>query len=178
MDVPAGSDLLPRRDQPLMDGVELIGARGDHAAFDRLFEPGPLKDGGFEQRSRRIRIVFEQLGRTFAVECQVEPAVEAAVVPLPALRDQAPERFGNLQAAQISFVADRAAGKLQAHRVDLAGRRLDAALDLVEREAVIGALVPIAVAVDGVEDEAALRCGFPPVVALQTGDALHIISCA
>ncbi|MGY3123787.1 hypothetical protein ACVWXQ_007724 [Bradyrhizobium sp. S3.14.4] len=113
-----------------------------------------------------------------SVELQIEPAIEAAVVALPALGDQAPECLRNLQASQIALVTDHAAGKLDAHRVDLGCRRLDAALDLVEREGVIGALVPIAFAVDGVEGEAALFGGLPPVVALGADDASHVISCA
>ncbi len=60
--LPRGN-LLPRRDQPLVDGVVLVGTRGDDAAFDRLFEPGPLEHRRLEQRGRRVRIVFEQLRR-------------------------------------------------------------------------------------------------------------------
>ena len=49
----------------------------------------------------------------------------------------------------------------------------DLALDLVEREGIIGALVPVTLAVDGVKAEAGLLRGQPPVVALGAGDALH-----
>src|SRR5262249_27344416 len=96
MQMTARADCLPRVDQPLMDGVELVGAGRDDAPFDRLFEPGPLKHRGLEDRGRRIRIVFEQFCRRLAVELQIEPAVEAAVVTLPALGYQVPERFRNL----------------------------------------------------------------------------------
>ena len=51
------------------------------------------------------------------------------------------------------FVVDRAADQFETHRLDLAGRRLDPPLDLVERKRVIGALVPIAFAVEGVKVE-------------------------
>lgn len=170
----AGTDSLPRRDQPLVDRVELVGARGDDAPPDRLLEPGPLKHRRLKDRGRCIRIVFEQFRRTVAVEFQVEPAIEAAVVALPAFRNQVPKRVWNLEPPQMAFVADHATGELQAHRIDLAGRRFDGALDLVERERIIGALVPIALAVDGVEGEAALLGGLLPVVALGTHDALHV----
>ena len=57
--------------------------------------------------------------------------------------------------------------------MDLAGRRFDLALDLVEREGVIGPLVPIALAVGGMEVESGgFGCRLP-VVALGTGDASH-----
>ena len=106
-------------------------------------------------------------------EAQVQPAVEAAVVAVPALRDQRPERFRQFQPAQIVFVVDGAADQFEAHRVDLGGRRLDVAFDLVEREGVVGALVPIAFAVDGVKIEAGAFGGRNPVVAFRTDDALH-----
>lgn len=116
--------------------------------------------------------------RSIAFELQVEPAVEAAVVSLPAFSDQVPKRFRNLEPPQMAFVADHATGELQAHRIDLAGRRFDRALDLVERERIIGALVPITLAVDGVEGEAALLGGLLPVVAFGTNDALHVSAAA
>ena len=71
------------------------------------------------------------------------------------------------------LVVDRAAGKFEAHRVDFAGRRLDLAFDFVQREGVIGALVPIALAVDGVKIKPGAFGGRAPVVALGAGDALH-----
>ena len=106
-------------------------------------------------------------------KAEIEPAVEAALVVMPALRDQRPERFRYLQAAQDAFIADRAAGKFEAHRVDFAGRPFDLAFDLVQREGVIGALVPIALAIDGVKIEPGAFGGRAPIVALGTDDALH-----
>jgi hypothetical protein len=65
------------------------------------------------------------------------------------------------------------ADQFEAHRVDLAGRLLDLAFDLVEREGVLGPLVPIAFAVDGVKIEPVALGGRAPVVAFRTDDALH-----
>src|SRR5262245_11001305 len=81
--------------------------------------------------------------------------------------------FRDLQPLQIFLVIDRLTHQLEAHRVDLGGRRLDLALDFLQREGVIGALVPIAFAVDGVEIESRAFRGGAPVVALGAGDALH-----
>jgi hypothetical protein len=58
-------------------------------------------------------------------------------------------------------------------RLDLAGGRFDAALDLVEGESVIGALVPIAFAVDRVKIESGGFRGQSPVIALGTVDPPH-----
>ena len=88
------------------------------------------------------------------VEGKIEPAIEARFIVVPARRDQGPEGLGNLKPAQIAFVVDHVVDEFEAHGVDLAGRYLDLALDLVQRKRVIGALVPIAFVIDGVEIEA------------------------
>ena len=150
------AEFLPGVDQALMDRIELVGALRDDVALDRLFEPGPLKDRGFENRGRRIRVVLQQFRRAPAVVAEVQPAVEAGVAAAPALGQQRPEGFGYFQPAQIFFVVDRAADQFEAHRVDLAGGRLDPPFDLVQRERVIGPFVPIAFAVDGVKVNPAL----------------------
>ena len=166
-------EFLPGIDQALVDRIELVGALRDDVALDRLFEPGPLKDRRFENRGRRIRVVLQQFRRAPAVIAEVEAAVEAGIVAVPALGQQRPERFGYLQPAQIFFIADRAADQFEAHRVDLAGGRLDPPFDLVQREGVIGAFVPIAFAVQGVKIEADELRGRTPVVAFGADDALH-----
>ena len=91
----------------------------------------------------------------------------------PAFGHQRPERFGYFQPAQIFFIPDRAADQFEAHRLDLAGGRLDPPFDLVQRERVIGPFVPIALAVDGVKGKADAFGGGAPVVAFGAGDALH-----
>src|SRR5215216_5151782 len=173
MQMMRAAEFFPRLDQPFMDRIELVGAPGDDVALDRLFEPGPLKYRGFEDRSRRIRVVFEQLCRISAVERKIKPAVEARFIIVPARRDQRPEGLRNFQPAQIVFVVDRVAYEFEAHGVDFAGRSLDLPLDCLQRERVIGALVPIAFAVDGVEAEARAFGGRAPVVAFGADDALH-----
>src|SRR5262249_8228485 len=104
---------------------------------------------------------------------KVEPSIEARVAALPARRDQRPVALGNAQALEHFAVVDRARNELAAHPVELCGRPLDVALDLVERERIVGALVPIALAVDRVKQEAlGFRLG-APIGALLTGNALH-----
>ena len=156
-----------------MDRIELVGMGGNDAPLDRLLEPRPLKHRRLEDRGRRIRIVFQQFCRSPPVETEVEPAVEAGLVAVPAFADQRPEGFRNLQSAQNFLVVDRAGDEFEAHRVDLAGRRLDLIFDLLQRERIAGALIPIAFAVDGVK----IKTGFvrrdAPVLALGAGKALH-----
>ncbi len=156
-----------------MDRIELVGAGGNDLPLDRLLEPGPLKHRGFEDRGRRIRVVFEQLGRAASVETEIEPAIEAEIVAMPAFRDQWPERLRYFQSLQIFFIVDRTADQFEAHRVDVGGRRFDLLLDLFQRERVISALVPVAFAVDGMKIESAgVRSG-APVVSLGANDATH-----
>ena len=57
------------------------------------------------------------------VEAEVDPAVEAGLVAVPAFRDQRPEGFRDLQAAQIFLVVDRAGDEFDAHGVYLGGRQ-------------------------------------------------------
>ena len=167
------AEFFPGLDQPFMDRIELVGALGNDVALDRLLEPGPLKHRRLEDRGRRVRVVFQQFCRALAVKGQIEPAIEAGFVLAPAFRDQRPERLRYLQPAQIFFIGDRAADEFETHRIDLGGRRLDLVLDLAQREGVVGALVPIAFAVDGVEIEAGAFRGRAPVVAFGADDALH-----
>jgi hypothetical protein len=167
------AELLPAFDQPLVDGVVLIGAAGKDAPLDGLLEPCPLKHRGLEDRGRGIGIVFQQLRRPLSAEAEVEPAIEAALVALPALGEQRPEASRNLQPRQNPFVAERALDQLEAHRLDLRRRLLDVDLDLLQRERVVGTFVPVAFAVDLAEIEATIGRRLSPVVALGTGDPLH-----
>ena len=169
-------EFLPGLDQAFMDRVELVGALRDDVAFDRLFEPGPLKHRRLEDRGRGVRVVFQQFRRTAAVEAEIQPAIEAGVVAVPALGNQRPEGFRYLQPAQIFFVVDGAADQFEAHRVDFAGRLLDLAFDLLQRERVIGPFVPIAFAVDGVKIESGALGGRAPVIAFGADDTLHEVA--
>ena len=92
MEVMRAAELFPGIDQPLMDRVDLIGALRNDVSFDRLFEPGPLEHRRLENRGRGVRVILQQLRRIAAVETQVEPAIEAAIVAVPALRDYWPVR--------------------------------------------------------------------------------------
>ena len=173
MKVGSLAELFPRLDQPFVDRIELIGMARNDLPFDRLLEPGPLEHRRLEDRGRRIRVVFEEFRRTASVEAEIEPAIEAALVAVPAFGDQRPDRLRYLQPAQPEFVVDRAPHQFEAHRVDFAGRRLDLPFDLLERERIVGAFVPIALAVDGVKIESGWLGGGAPVVAFRAGDALH-----
>ena len=82
--------LSPRLDQALVDRIELVGGCGNDLPFDRLFQPGPLEHRGFEDRGRGVGIVFQKFRRPMAVETKVEPAIEAELIVVPAVRYQRP----------------------------------------------------------------------------------------
>jgi hypothetical protein len=64
-----GLELLPGRNQPFVDAVELV------AFPEKLLEPLPLDDALFVEGGRRVGVLLEKLGRGGAVETQIEPAV-------------------------------------------------------------------------------------------------------
>src|ERR1700733_6416109 len=165
--------LFPRLDQALMQRVELVGACLKETPLDPLFEPGPLKHRGLEDRGRRIGVIFEKFCVPAAGIAEVEPAIEAAIVAAPGVADQWPERLGYPQSPQMPLVFDHRTAEFAAHRVDFAGRRLDPVFDFGERKGVKGALVPVAPAVDGMKIEAAGFGRRLPVIALSAGDPLH-----
>jgi hypothetical protein len=173
MKMPGVGEFLPGVDQAFMDRIELVGALRDDVALDRLFEPGPLKDRGFENRGRGVGVILQQFRRIAAVEAEIQPAVEAGIVAVPAFGNQRPECFGYSQAAQIMFVVDRMADQFETHRVDFGGGLLDSAFDLIQRERVVGPFVPIAFAIDGVKVESGALGGRAPVIAFGAADALH-----
>src|SRR6185369_5013984 len=127
------------------------------------------KNGG-----RRVGIVLEEFGRAGPAIAQVESAIVAWLATLPARRDPIPIGMRYAQEFQQAFVATRARDKIAAHAVELGGRRLDISLDLVERETVISAFVPITLALDGVEVETHTLRSLTPIVALAASDALHV----
>jgi hypothetical protein len=71
------------------------------------------------------------------------------------------------------LVGDDAPDEFAAHPVELGGRRFEVLLYFFQREGVIGALIPIALAVDAVEVEADLFRAGAPVRPLLAGDPLH-----
>ena len=75
--------------------------------------------------------------------------------------------------ADMRLVVDRAADEFEAHVIDLTRWRLDLMFDLIERECVTGAFVPVALAVNGVKIKPGRLGGGPPIVAFMAGDALH-----
>ncbi len=82
-------------------------------------------------------------------------------------------RSGMRSTLQHALVLDGAPDEFAAHRVEFAGRRLDVLFDFLQRERVIGALVPVALARNGVEAEARLRGLVLPVGPLVASDSLH-----
>jgi hypothetical protein len=173
VEMAAGAELFPGLDQALMDRVELVSARRDDLPLDRLLEPGPLKHRGLEDRGRGVRVIFQQLCRASPVETEIQSAIKAGFVAVPAIGHQRPVSFRYPQRSQVFFVADDAIDQFEAHRVDFAGRRFNLALDLIQRESIIGALVPVALAIQRMKIKSASFGRRPPVVALGAGDTLH-----
>ena len=66
-----------------------------------------------------------------------------------------------------------AGDQFAAHAFELGRRRFEVALDLLQREAVIGALVPIALAIDRMKDKADAFGSLAPVRPLVAGNAPH-----
>ena len=99
MKVGSLADFFPRLNQVIMDRIELVGMGGNDAPLDRLLEPCPLKDRRLEDRGRCIRVVFQEFRWTAPVKTEVEPAIEAGFVAVPAFGDQRPECFGYFQSA-------------------------------------------------------------------------------
>ena len=87
----------------------MIGPCGNDPPFDGLLKPCPLEDRCFEQRCRRIGIVFKQLCRSFSVKSEIEAAIQAWIAAFPACRDISPERFRDFEEAEVAVIANRTA---------------------------------------------------------------------
>src|SRR5260370_19377441 len=147
MEVASFAKLLPGLNQALMDRVELVRMQGNDAPLDSLLQPSPLKHCRLENRGRRIGVIFQQFRRTVSVKAEIEPTIEAGLIAVPAFGDQRPEGVRYLQPAQVAFVVNRVGDEFEAHRVAFAGRCFDLAFDLIQRERIIGAFVPVALVI-------------------------------
>jgi hydrogenase maturation factor len=166
-------DRRPGSDQALVQRIVLVGVARHDLALDRIIEPHPLKHRGLEHRGRRVGVVFEQLGGTATVVAEIEAAVEARIITAEACRDEIPVALGDAQRPHHPLIVGSARDELAAHAVKLGGRRLEVALDLLQRETVVGALVPVGLAIERVKQEADALGGVAPVGTLLAGDALH-----
>ncbi|MND88846.1 hypothetical protein D3C80_808820 [compost metagenome] len=70
-------------DQLFLQAVVLIGFRAKVACIDLIFQPQPLEKGCFIQRSWRIGVVLQQLGRVNAVVGQIETRIQRRLVGAP-----------------------------------------------------------------------------------------------
>src|SRR6476660_2928494 len=156
-----------------MDGVELVGSFGKGAGRLQVLQPQPLEDRGLEQCSRRIGVIFQKLGWTFAVIGKVEAAVEAGVAALPTVGDDWPADLGDLQPLEDAFVADCAGDEFAAKCRQFGGGVFEVAFDLLQSEAIVGGLVPIRLAIDFQQREAGLGGPIAQVLAFGSPDALH-----
>ena len=156
MQMAAAAELLPGLDQALVDRVELVGVLRDDAPLDRLFEPGPLKHRGLEDRGRRVGVVFEQLCRSLSVERRGRAGRRGCLRRAPSCPRSAARSFAGFSAAS-DIPRRRSRWPTSARHIasisPVGASMLP--LDLIQREGVVAALVPVALAVDGVEIEAA-----------------------
>lgn len=95
------------------------------------------------------------------------------VAALPAPRDPVPECNGDCETLEDAVVVDGTGDEFAAHAVKLRRRILKIVLDLLQREGVIGALVPVRRIVDGVKIETDRFGLFAPVRPLLAGNAPH-----
>ena len=160
-------------DQGFMNRIELISAGGDQLLRNRVFEPAPLENRCLEQGGGCVGIVFQQFCRSGAVVGQIKAAIEGFVAVLPALLDQIPDVRWDRQAGEDAFVADSAVNQIEAERREFSAGVFQMILDLAQREAVIGAFVPIDLAVDHGELEAGLAGPCLKIGALLDGEPLH-----
>ncbi len=128
-------DISPLRDQPLVDGVELIGVG------KLFFEPRPLDDGRLEQGGRRVGVVFEQLRRPGAVEGYIEASVEGRRFVLPGPLDRGDGFCGNLELG-VTLPVDDVLGGFEAHLLQRRACRFER-VDLCGGEFVASGLVPV-----------------------------------
>ncbi len=163
------------RNELVVEIVELVGVLRQSPGLDPILQPVPLEHRGLVERGRRVGVELEELRRAFAVIDQVEAAIEAGIVPVPALGDPVPVGRGDVQALEIFLVAHRTARPFSAQGDELGGPLLDVVLDLAQGEAVVGALVPVALAVGHGIGEAVFVGERAPVRPLGDGDPLHVI---
>jgi hypothetical protein len=158
-------EMGPGLDQLLMDRVELVGL-----GIERL-QPLPLDDARLEQRRRGVGIVFEHSRRLARAIEQVEAAIEILVAALPAGVDQLGALGADAEAVIVAL-GDHLFDRGEADPLQLGGGVLQR-VDLGGGEAVGRGLVPIGLAVDGVEGEAKLLRAGREVGARRDRDALH-----
>lgn len=160
--------------QQVLDQVVLIGPLGQRAAGDLLFQPQPLEVGRFVERCRGVVIEFVQLGRAIARIRQIHAAIQMRVARFPGVGDPLPVERRDGQPGHQRFRAHHLVHQLHRHVVQLLRGRFDVVFDLTQRKRVVGAFVPIRLAVDGVEVEAQ-RFGLrAPIRAFGDQDALHV----
>jgi hypothetical protein len=133
----------------------------------------PLKECGLEYRSRRVGVVFQQLGWPLCVVTQVEAAIKARLGSLPAGRDPVPITLRDAQQPQHAIITDDACDQFPAHLVELCRRAFQVPFNFFERECVAGAFVPVALSIERVEFEPNPRSGIAPIGPLVAGNALH-----
>ena len=160
-------------DQTLVDRIELVGGRRQTTFALLVVEPLPLEERRLEQRRRRVVVELEQFGRAPSRIGQVHATVQVRLAGAPASRNEVPERFGNIEPAQLLLAADDAIEHVDGHGMQFLGRRLDVGLDLFQAEGVEDRLVPVAVAVDRMEVETRLQGTIAPVGALGNRNPAH-----
>src|SRR5438552_11572104 len=120
----------------------------------------PLHDGGLEQRSRRIGVVFEELRLAGAVPAEIEAAVQRRLAQSPGFGDQPLQRLGDRELGEAPF-AHYVVGRGEAQLVKFRRDRFQP-VDLVCAECVAGGLVPVRAA-HGVVAETGFLAASAPV---------------
>ncbi len=172
--------VLPLGDKAVVDGVELVRFVEDAGAGQlalAVLEPGPLDDGGLEQRGGGVGVVLEQLGRLTARgagPADVEASVEGRGLGVPGGLDGG-DGLGRDGELGVALAVDDGLGGGEAHLLELVGGGFER-VDLGGGELVGGGLIPVGLGSHGgggVEGEAGLLDGLLPVGAGGEGDSDH-----
>jgi hypothetical protein len=135
--LPPQAELRPGLDETFVDGIELVAIR--HCGL----QPVPLHDGGLEQGSGSVGVIFEQFGRALAAIGEVHPAVQIFLPGMPAGGDRLPCHARDAQPLEV-FLARRnhSVHERERHLLQLLGGRFDL-VDLRRGQSVARRLVPI-----------------------------------
>ena len=130
-----GRAASPRRDEPLVNRVELV------RAGVKVLQPEPLRHRCLHQGRRRVGVVLQQFGRRAPVEAQVKPSVEAEIVALPGAEDAGDGQLGNAQPGP-PLILDHRLGRLDAQVMQRVGGRFEH-IHLFRAQLVGGGFIPV-----------------------------------
>ncbi len=129
------ADFFPALDQSLVKRVELIVARLDFLLLV------PLRHRAFDQRGRRVGVVFQQLGRVDTVVSKIKTAKQQGVVGVLRIHRVFNKPVGQRERLERAF-GDDMFDRVDAQLVQLSCRLFDH-LDFAVGKAITCRLIPV-----------------------------------